>query len=62
MAVHQIKIAGWPNRTKRSQVSKFTTQRKEDDKVNAILSELILMEITSIISMIIYNKDMKSRL
>ena len=41
--------------------SKFTTQRKEDDKVN-ILSGIFDGKTTGTpISMIIYNKDMKSR-
>ncbi len=41
--------------------SKFTTQRKEDDKVN-ILSGVFEGKTTGTpISMIIYNKDMKSR-
>ena len=41
--------------------SKFTTQRKEDDKVN-ILSGLFEGKTTGTpISMIIYNKDMRSR-
>jgi len=41
--------------------SKFTTQRKEDDKVN-ILSGVFQGKTTGTpISMIIYNKDMKSR-
>jgi len=41
--------------------SKFTTQRKEDDKVN-ILSGIFEGKTTGTpISMIIYNKDMKSR-
>ena len=41
--------------------SKFTTQRKEDDKVN-ILSGIFKGKTTGTpISMIIYNKDMRSR-
>ena len=41
--------------------SKFTTQRKEDDKVN-ILSGVFEGKTTGTpISMIIYNKDMRSR-
>ncbi len=41
--------------------SKFTTQRKEDDKVN-ILSGIFEGKTTGTpISMIIYNKDMRSR-
>ena len=41
--------------------SKFTTQRKEDDKIN-ILSGVFEGKSTGTpISMIIYNKDMKSR-
>ena len=41
--------------------SKFTTQRKEDDKVN-ILSGIFNGKTTGTpISMIIYNKDMRSR-
>ena len=41
--------------------SKFTTQRKEDDKVN-ILSGIFEGKTTGTpISMVIYNKDMKSR-
>ena len=41
--------------------SKFTTQRKEDDKIN-ILSGIFNGKTTGTpISMIIYNKDMKSR-
>ena len=41
--------------------SKFTTQRKEDDKIN-ILSGIFEGKTTGTpISMVIYNKDMKSR-
>ncbi len=60
ISINEKDIQAELNKRKPGQ-SKFTTQRKEDDKVN-ILSGVFEGKTTGTpISMIIYNKDMKSR-
>ena len=60
IAIGEKEIQSELNKRKPGQ-SKFTTQRKEDDKVN-ILSGVFEGKTTGTpISMIIYNKDMRSR-
>ncbi len=60
IAIKEKEIQSELNKRKPGQ-SKFTTQRKEDDKVN-ILSGVFEGKTTGTpISMIIYNKDMRSR-
>ncbi len=60
VSINEVAIQKELNKRKPGQ-SKFTTQRKEDDKVN-ILSGIFEGKTTGTpISMIIYNKDMRSR-
>ena len=60
VSINEADIQKELNKRKPGQ-SKFTTQRKEDDKVN-ILSGVFEGKTTGTpISMIIYNKDMRSR-
>ena len=60
ISINEADIQQELNRRKPGQ-SKFTTQRKEDDKIN-ILSGIFEGKTTGTpISLVIYNKDMKSR-
>ena len=60
VSINEADIQKELNKRKPGQ-SKFTTQRKEDDKVNILAGVLEGKTTGTPISMIIYNKDMRSR-